>query len=154
MTITESIDEEGGGTVTSDFDEGDLFLLDEYGASYRLSWTGLESEEERVRSVPAGTYRLRTYRIVRREGDALWHISVTAPTLQTIDVRPGENIKVEVGADIHLGKKLGGERAQMRISDAEGAGLSIYREGKRIPIDYRILGSGGEQLASGRMRYG
>lgn len=143
---------EGLGAVVPSFEQGDLFLTNADGFAFRLSWTG--DEEERPRALPAGKYVLKTYRIVRDEDDERWHVSATRPTIQAVEVQAGATTTVEIDDSIRISSKLNGDQAQMMISGDSNAGLSIYRGGKRIPIDYRILGDDDSLVASGRMRYG
>jgi len=146
--------EDGLGTVTPSFEGGDLFLANADGFAFRLSWTGDEEAAERARAVPAGEYVLKTYRVLRENDDARWHISATTPAIQKIDVRAGENTEVEIDNSINIRSLLNGGRAQMMIQGEHGAGLSIYRDGKRIPIDFRVVDDDGAVITSGHMRYG
>jgi hypothetical protein len=146
--------EEGLGTVTASFEEGELFLANEDGFPFRLAWTGIETEDERTLALPAGEYVLKTYRVVREQDDERWHISATRPSIKSIEVRAGENTVVEIDESIRLTSNLNGDQAQMMISGEARAGLSIYRAGKRLPIDYRIVDDAGTVTASGSMRYG
>jgi hypothetical protein len=45
-------------------------------------------------------------------------------------------------------------RLQVTVSGEIEAGLSIYRAGRRIPMEYRVLDSGGRVIARGGMEYG
>lgn len=146
--------EEGLGTVTASFEEGELLLANAEGFPFRLSWTGVEEDAERALALPAGEYVLKTYRIVREQDDERWHVSATRPVIQKVEVRAGANTVVEVDEAIRVTARLNGDQAQMMIAGDDGAGLSIYRAGKRIPIDYRIVADDGSVAASGHMRYG
>jgi len=150
----EGASEDGMGTVTPSFERGDLFLVDEEGTAFRLSWTGDEKDGERKRALPAGKYALRTYRIVREKDGERWHVSATRPTIMSVEVKAGSNVEVEVDDSISISSRLNSGQAQMMIHGDKKAGLSIYRAGKRIPIGYRVLGDDGTVLASGNMRYG
>jgi hypothetical protein len=145
---------EGLGTVTPSFEGGDLFLTNADGFAFRLSWTGDEETDERARALPAGEYVLKTYRVLREDDDAQWHISATSPAIQKIEVSAGANTEVEIDDAIRIRSHLNGGRAQMMIQGEHGAGLSIYRDGKRIPIDFRVVDDDGSVITSGHMRYG
>lgn len=140
--------------MTASFDAGDLYLVDETGQSFRLSWTGQEDGDARALALPAGEYVLKTYRIVRDRGDERWHVSATKESIQEVEVRAGENTVVEIDDSIRVSSKLAIGQAQMMIAGEHGAGLSIYRDGKRIPIEFRVVDEKGALLASGHMRYG
>jgi len=146
--------EAGQGTVTPSFERGELFLANEDGQAFRISWMDDESAQERRRTLPAGKYVLKTYRIVRRKQDELWHISATRPAIMDVEVTAGENVTVEVSDAIRVNSRRNGSQAQMSIQGESEAGLSIYRDGRRIRIDYRVLDADDTLLASGRMRYG
>lgn len=144
----------GHGTLTPSFLRGDLFLVDDAGRSHRLSWSGDEGDSERRRALPAGDYALRTYRIVRDVEGVTWHVSASAPRIRGVRVVAGEDARFDVSASIRLRSRVAGGQARMTIQGDAKAGLTIYRAGKRIPIDYRITDEGGATLASGAMRYG
>ena len=42
----------------------------------------------------------------------------------------------------------------MGITNPDGAGLSIYKDGRRIPIRYRLVDESGEVVREGPMNYG
>lgn len=142
------------GTVSPSFDRGDLFLENARGAVYRLSWTGDESPEASARVIPAGNYKLKTYRIVQEREGELWHISATKASIKEVKVKAGGHTTVVVDDAVTMGSVLHGNRAQMTIQGERGAGLSIYRAGRRIPIGFQVVGRSGEVLSKGKMRYG
>jgi len=129
-------------------------LVDADGRAIRLAWTGEKEDGERARALPAGEYTLRTYRILREAHGELWHVSATAPRIRTLAVHAGHDLALELDATIRVQAKTKGDQAQMTIQGEHGAGLSIYRAGKRIPIGYRVVDDTGVEVASGSMRYG
>ena len=149
-----SAPEKGAGTLTVGFREGDLFLENEDGRAYRLSWTCAEPMSNRTRSLPAGVYRLRTYRICGQKNGESWHISGTAPTVRKITVRAGENVAVDIDERITLKKRIGKRSVSVGIGGDKGVGLTIYREQKRIDMGYRLMNRANDKLAAGSMRYG
>ena len=146
--------EERRGTVTASFERGDLFLENRHGQTYRLSWSGEEEHGERALAVPAGIYKLKTYRIVRERDGKRWHLSATSPSIQDVTVTAGKHTTIAIDDGIAMSAKLHGDRAQMSIKGDGGAGLSIYQGEKRIPINYQIVGRSGKIVARGAMRYG
>ncbi len=154
MTLAARAPATTDGLVTVSFAAGDLFLSDAEDHAYRLSWNADEPQAERRRALPAGSYRLRTYRIVRTEGGERWHVSATAPSLRRIEVRAGETTHVELDDTIAIHSRLSDTQAGMNIQGDSGAGLSIYRGAKRIPIDYRVRDEADVVVATGTMRYG
>jgi len=142
------------GTVTPEFLEGDLFLTDADGRNWRLTWSGDEDGTQRARALPAGTYQLKTYRIVRYEAGERWHVSATSLGIAELDVIAGEELLVELDDAIVLRSSLSRKRAQLKFEGAAEAGLTIYRDGARIPVDYRLLAANGALLSAGPMEYG
>ena len=55
---------------------------------------------------------------------------------------------------IHVASRVSGKHGAMKISGAKEAGLTIYRSGARIPIEYRVLDGDKAVLATGLMEYG
>ncbi|MFT5287551.1 MAG: hypothetical protein ACI8TQ_003739 [Planctomycetota bacterium] len=142
------------GTVTPSFKRGELFLTNAHGKSFRLAWNGDEAEQQRALALPPGEYSLSTYRIVREQDGELWHISATRPAMTKVQVRAGNNTRVQINESIKLHSSFRGTHATMSIKGDNGAGLSIYRQEHRIPIGYRVRSESGEVIASGKMRYG
>ena len=142
------------GTLTPSFQRGELLLTNKSGQAYRLVWDEGAESDDRTRPLPAGVWDLLTYRIVRTQDGKTWHLSASGQSIKKIKVKAGENRVVEIEPAIRLGSRLHRGQAQMSIKGDSGAGLSIYRSGKRIPIGYRILNKSGDVLASGDMRYG
>jgi hypothetical protein len=144
----------GEGSVSSSFKAGVVMLENVKRESFRLSWTKGESGKQRLRSLPAGEYRLRTFRIEELLDGQLWHISASAPNIQRVLVREGEHLTLELESNIKMKSKLKGKAVMMGISSSNGAGLSIYRDGVRIPISYKVLDAHGKPEAKGSMNYG
>ena len=59
---------------------------------------------------------------------------------------------------MHLGCRVGrrgrGASVQMSLSGTGHAGLTIYCDGRRIPVDYEVLDDKQRKLSSGKMQYG
>jgi hypothetical protein len=145
------------GFIVPNFDEGSLLLKNAQGQFFRLSWE--KKTENRRRALPPGDYHLMGYRIVRRDakGDE-WFISVTARGTQRVTVRAGQEQPVEVSETITVQCRAkpggAGVEVQMMIMDKNQSGLSIYRNGKRIPMRYTVTDAQGKEVASGMMNYG
>ena len=144
----------GEGTLSSNIARGDLFLTDAQGKAYRLSWDNKSSAKKDPRTLPSGNYHLRTYRIEQEEKGVSWHISATAQKIQEIEVLAGKDVKVTMDSRIHVASRVSGKHGAMKISGANKAGLTIYRSGARIPIEYRVLDGDKAVLATGLMEYG
>jgi hypothetical protein len=159
----------GVGFLTASFAEGTLFLKSAAGEHYRLEWpkrpqapsTGpaTRAVPDRRRALPPGEYTLTGYRIVRRDAKGVeWFLSASAPDLRRLVVRAGEEQPVQVTEAIRLTGRAqphdGGVKIQLKIAGEQGSGLSIYREGKRIEIGYRLTDAQEKELARGTMQYG
>lgn len=153
-TVMESSAGEGEGTLSSNISNGEMFLVDARGKSFRLSWKTEAKQSPAARALPAGKYRLRTYRIQRELKGETWHLSSTAPAIRTVEIVAGENTVLKVDRRITVTSRVKGKRGMMNIVGEHGAGLSIYQAGRRIPIRYRVLDAEGEELAQGAMTYG
>ncbi len=144
----------GEGSVETSFERGALILRDEDGAKFRLSWEGSGSEE-RERALPAGDYVLTGYRILRRDDAGVeWHVSATAQSMTKVKVKAGRTVEVEIDPSIRMGKHYKNGRVGMLIRGEHHSGLSIYKEGKRIPIGYKLTTRAGKEYAAGPMKYG
>ena len=138
--------------------EAAVLLQGQDGELLRLSWEqreGAAASTDRRRALPVGSYRIRGVRIVdrSREGE-VWHTSASGHRLGHLEVEAGQLQALELDPTVQLSKSLRRGRAAMSINRPGGAGLSIYKDGRRVPIGYRLVDAAGRAVASGRMRYG
>jgi hypothetical protein len=151
----------GVGFLTSCFDEGSLFLASTSGEYYRLEWQNptLPPRPDRRRALPPGEYTLTGYRVLRRDAKgAEWFLSATGPAIRRLVVRGGEEQRVRVDETIRLTGTAhpegGGVEIQLMIAGEKGSGLTLYRDGKRIDIGYRLADARKQELARGALKYG
>ncbi|MBI4605248.1 MAG: hypothetical protein HY721_25070 [Planctomycetes bacterium] len=157
----------GAGYVTSDLGEGELTLRARGGKLYRLKWPA--GERDLRRALPAGTYEVRGYRVVRRDAmGERWFISCTAGhgVYREIAVKAGEETKVRIDPAVRVSASAnarGGERKvglaiqgepRPGLPKERRIGLSVYRGSERIPIEYRVLDSQDAVVAKGALKYG
>lgn len=150
---------EGMGTVTLARGEAALVLKGRAGELYRLSWErvgGQPVERDRRRALPAGEYEILSLRQVdRTRAGEVWHTSATGRQLGRLVVEDGETESIEVDATIRIGRGLrAGKQVAMTVTHPTGAGLTIYKDGRRIPVAYRLVAADGEVLRHGPMNYG
>lgn len=140
----------GMGAVTSNLERGELFLRDEEGKVYRLRWTAGEDDQER--SLPLGTYVLVGYRIV----EGKWHLSASGGRRKVVVGETPTRVIVSKGVAIDFRAKPRGSQLslQMGIAGGDGLGMSIFKDGARIPIRYRLTGKKDAEVAAGPMNYG
>ncbi len=144
--------------ITASFDEGSLFVRGFDGKLTRLAWEArgeAAREGAKARTLPAGEYTLVGYRIVDRSRPSeVWHLSGSGLKLRKIEVPASGELHIELAPKLSVKQRFDGSSAGMEIRGADGAGVSIYKNGHRILIGYRVLGEKGEELARGKMNYG
>jgi hypothetical protein len=142
----------GSGRVVASFRTGSVVLAGP-NSDVTLVW-----REGGTRALSAGTYRVRTTRIERRKKGVHWFLSSTSPPRERITVKVDHTARIEVGATVHFKCRVRrqGDRMQLgfAITGADGRGLSIYKNDRRVPVAYQVLGKDGRVLASGTMNYG
>lgn len=120
----------------------------------RLSWE--EGEDPGgPRALPEGRYTLVGYRILADDAAGKpWHVSATGASIRKIVIESGANESLDIDESIRIESRVHAGRIQVAIRGEHGAGLSIYKEGRRIPLGYRLLDAAGAELGSGSIEYG
>lgn len=165
MTEAPARDTAGQGFVVASFSRGMVLLEGAHQRLYRLSWGEEEGDDaqadddDRRRAVPAGTYQVVSYRIMRRDdrGDE-WFISVSGPRLRKLVVKAGgtQQLRLDPSISVRLTTvlKQGSLRIAFGLTGTPRGGLSIYHSGKRIPLRYRVVDPTGKPVAEGPLVYG
>ena len=156
---------EKSGYVVCDLEEGELFLRGPAHKVYRLKWR--KTDKDRRRVLPVGRYSVTGYRVVRRDKKGVpWFISTTSHGYRKLVVRSNREARVRVDpvvlVNVRAEMEAGTLHAQMTINGKRPGrllrkhpiGLSIYRDGKRIPVGYRFLDRRGQVIARGTFKYG
>ncbi len=101
---------------------------------------------------PPGKYRVRTTRILREN----FLISSTGMPEPSLTVGEKTELKLDetVRFKCHAKRKGGKLQLGFGISAADGRGLSVYKDDRRVPVTYKILAKDGKVLAEGKMNYG
>jgi len=121
-------------------------------------WAG--ESGPRARHLRPGSYRLRTIRIEREHEGKHWFISSTGPAGKPRELAAGKALRIDASAEVHfegvVRRKGKGKELQLgfSIKSAAGRGLSVYRDGKRVPVTYELLARDGKVVVSGPMTYG
>lgn len=166
----------GHGVLVPSFAEGSVLLKDAVGDVVRVAWESVTSaskvpggkavarakpsEASMRRSLPAGVYTLIGYRVIRRDRSGRsWFVSATDPLgIRKFAVVSGKQKRLEIDERVSVEcaarRTRMGLRLQVTVSGEIEAGLSIYRAGRRIPMEFRVLDSGGRVIARGGMEYG
>lgn len=149
----------GAGFVSAGFKEGTLLLKNRAGKFYRLAWPREAAAKDRRRALPPGDYTLTEYRLVRRDDQGIeWFLSATGPAIRRLTVKAGEELPVPLDETAHVQCRVrrGGDGLNVQgvITGEHHAGMSIYRDGRRIALSYRVSDAQGKELAAGPMKYG
>lgn len=160
---------ENAGFVTASFGEGEAILKDDHGDHFRLVWadsavrqpdrTKDNAATDARRPLAPGSYSVVSYRIVRRDDQGTeWFISASGQPVGKLRVTSGAEVRLDIKAEISMEcrvKSTGqGVNVQAMIAGAHKAGLTIYRDGTRVPMSYAIRDSDGREIASGPMGFG
>ena len=115
----------------------------------------------RLRALEPGRYILTGYRIERRDDSGKeWFISAILPKAgRPIEVKSGRVVSLDLPSRINVlssGKLVDGRGFAVRagFQGINHAGMSIYLEGRRIPLRYKITKADGKELESGGLDYG
>ncbi len=157
--VVDAKSEPGETWVVPSFESGAVLLRAEDGSVLRLSWEDEPAAEntgaERRRELAAGRYTLVGYRLIARdERKRTWHVSASAVKGVTLDVQAGRENRLEIEPTIQIVERVQSDGMSVSVQGISGAGLSIYKEGKRIPLGFRRLDEEGRKLGEGKIAYG
>ncbi|MGQ0612684.1 MAG: hypothetical protein ACT4PV_02885 [Planctomycetaceae bacterium] len=141
--------------VEPDFETGSLILKGPQG-DVALVWS--ETSAGASCAVPAGEYRLKSSRVERMAEGTHWFLSSTGAPGQPIALAAGKTLRIAAGGAVHFkgtAKRHGAElQLRFSIQGADGRGLSVYRDDRRVPVLFKVLGAKDAVLAIGSMSYG
>jgi hypothetical protein len=151
--IDKATDAAGGlGRVMTTIEAGSVVLAGP-GGDVTLVW-----QKGGVRALPAGIYRVRTTRVEREKGGVHWFLSATSQPREQYTVKAGRAVRIAFDDTVHFEPRIRrqGDRMQLgfTIKAADGRGLSVYKNDRRVPVTYKVLAKKGAVLASGTMNYG
>ncbi len=115
---------------------------------------------DNTRALDPGVYTVIGYRVMRRDKTgARWFVSATETRgLKRISVLAGKRQRIVIDPSIAVDcaalRTKTGLRILMTITGENESGLTIFRQGRRIAIEYRVLDAQGRAIASGVMKYG
>lgn len=136
------------------FAQGAALLRAEDGSLVRLSWED-ETARDRRRGLEPGRYELVGYRLLARDARGVpWHLSAGGQAIRELTLTAGTETRLALDPTIDLHASLAHEGPRVTVQGESGAGLSIYRAGRRIPLRYRLRDRSGRELESGAFRYG
>jgi len=141
--------------VEPEFERGSVVLR---GPTGDVSLVWADGKGPRARSLAPGEYRLRTTRVVREHEGRDWFLSSTGPLGPTRTLRAGETAKVEGCAEVRFQAHARRRHAELQlgfsVTGADGRGLSVYRDGRRVDVSYEVVDGAGRVLSRGTMQYG
>jgi hypothetical protein len=147
--------EGAGAHVEPTFDAGSV-ILQRGDRLFALVWS--KDDKDRRRALPPGEYRLRTTRLEGEKDGAWWFLSSTGPAKTVVRVAERGPTKFSIPGEVHFKAcaRRRGQKLQLgfAIFSAEHRGLSVYRDGKRVPVTYKVLDKMGKVIDEGRMNYG
>ncbi|MCH7540118.1 MAG: hypothetical protein IH999_06945 [Proteobacteria bacterium] len=149
--------EHGDSGVRSSIEVGAVLLRDEHGREIRLSWDKKKQAGE-TRALAPGRYKVVGYRMVKpgSDGDE-WMITATSTNFGNLNVHEGQVTEVPVPKAIsqggHVRHKGSSANVMMVLAFGKG-GVTIYRDGERIPMPFRVLDGSGNKVGGGNIEYG
>ena len=137
------------------FDEGVVLLKSAEGKFLRVSWEAESDAKDRRRALAPGAYEVVQYCIAKKDaaGES-WHLSATGKEIRRLSLEAGKTATVDLAAKVWLRTRIANGRLSADIRGEGGAGLTMYRAGKRLPLLYRLLDEKGAEKASGSLAYG
>lgn len=152
------------GYLEPSFEHGALLLKNGEGKTYRLSWDEASSEatkstegssRDRRRALPAGKYRLVGYRLTRIDDkDQRWDLSATHAKLRSLEIEAGETRLVQISETVTIRHRVTSKQFGLSVTGDGPAGLTLYRAGERINVEFELQDAAGETRQSGKLRYG
>lgn len=150
------------GFLVPSFKRGAVLLKNNHGEVFRLSWNeGKQSkadeaqQADRRRAVPAGQYTMIGYRFNRLDdAGERWDLAASHPNLRKLTIEAGQASEISIDESIHIGTRLHSKMLGVSVGGEKNAGITIYRAGKRISMDFQLLDDTGEARVDGKINYG
>lgn len=106
-----------------------------------------------------GRYTVIGYRLLRKDDSGTpWHLSaINIKGLSHFRVQRGKTSRVTIWPAVFATVKANPGKAFLIQGSLQGprhAGLSVYKNGKRIPMGFTIKSGDGKDLEKGSMKYG
>ncbi|HAB13282.1 MAG TPA: hypothetical protein DCE47_16475 [Planctomycetaceae bacterium] len=172
----------GYGLVVPSFEQGAVVLRDAKKRVLRIAWEpptpkDIKPKNRRKgtpvgrkpkasaavnssRALDPGVYNVIGYRVIRHDKAGVgWFVSGTESRgIKRITVVAGSRQKIDIDPAIAVDcvalRTKTGLRILMTITGHNESGLTIFRQGRRIGIEYRVLDEQGRSVAEGVMKYG
>ena len=147
----------GESGVKSSIGEGAVILRDEHQREIRLSWDK-KGQAGETRALAPGIYTVVGYRAVKKSKDGTeWMITATSANFAKLIVKVGEIATVPVPKKILQSGRLlrhgSNSNVDMALTYGRG-GVTIYKDGERIPMPFRVVDGSGKTVGTGNIEYG
>lgn len=142
----------GEATVLPSFQRGAVLLRASDGRELRLSWD--EPGGERRRALPAGRYGILGYRLSAVADGASWHLVGSGLGNVTVGFSAGGTHVIAIDPVVRVEERIGADRIEVGLVGHEDAGVSLYRDGARVPLRYRRFDRAGALLGEGMLQFG
>jgi hypothetical protein len=146
------------GWVIPSFETGAILVQDEKGKTIRLSWEDAKQRDRR-RYLAPGKYTVHGYRLYRKDRKSReWILSATGPRIRGFQVDPGKEARVSIEETVQFAGGMKASAAKVDVTmqfGGEGhSGLTVYADGRRIPVGFVLSSPSGDEIARGPMNYG
>ncbi|MAG56229.1 MAG: hypothetical protein CMJ83_08065 [Planctomycetes bacterium] len=152
----------GQGLVTCSIPTGSVLLLPEGPANDDVKPVRLVFGDEKgnaaQRAMPVGTWRVRSYRIQRKDKKGVtWQLWGSGGKGRRVEVRAGETTPLPLDVDVRVKVTARGGRRGFRVGvgvtgDSQ-MGVTVVRAQDRVPAGYAFV-NGDRVLTKGEMKYG
>jgi hypothetical protein len=135
--------------------EGAILLVDSRERAFRVSWEAESDRTELRRALPPGDYRMVGYRLTRKAASGeTWWASASAQPIRLLTLRAGETTAVAIDPKVLVRARQSRTTVNVDVRGENRSGLSLYRDGRRIELRFRLLDPEGTARASGTIHYG
>lgn len=136
---------------------GAVLLRDTDDNEIRLSWDR-KGQAGEVRALEPGRYRVVGYRLEKKSDDGTeWMLTASSARFAELTVVAGKVVDVPVPKAIRQSGQVRsrGMNANVMMMMAFGrGGVTIYRDGERIPMPFRVVNVAGRSIGGGNIDYG
>jgi len=113
---------------------------------------------DRRRVIAPGRYSVRELRFEYRDKDAHWFLSSSGPPFQQVEVAAKGASSLVIPEEITCATRAKRDGDELRFSFGmqarQGHGVTIFKDGRRVPVSYRLLDKDGKEMGAGKMNYG
>lgn len=140
------------GSVKCDQDELYALIAGKNHKSFRLIF-----KKGDVLCVNEGSYKIRNMRAVRKDkAGAAWVLSTTKPSGVPLEITKSEETTLtfdpKVQFELRARRLQGGLNINAGMS-VNGAGATVFKDGEKVPVKYKIISKDGKELNSGTLTY-